>query len=111
MINLVNGGKDVVNAMLRRTRTSTASSSSARRGSRKHVYSAAAEHGKRVQALGGAKNFMVVMPDAVMDKTVENIIGSAFGAPASAAWPARSWSRSATRRSRCSTTCCQGRGR
>ena len=35
----------------------------------------AAENGKRVQALGGAKNHMVVMPDAVMDKTVDNIIG------------------------------------
>jgi len=36
--------------------------------------------GKRVQALGGAKNHMVVMPDAVIDKTVEGILGSAFGA-------------------------------
>ena len=36
--------------------------------------------GKRVQALGGAKNHMVVMPDAVIDKTVDGIIGSAFGA-------------------------------
>ena len=33
-----------------------------------------------MQALGGAKNHMVVMPDAVIDKTVEGIIGSAFGA-------------------------------
>src|SRR5208337_3497784 len=31
-------------------------------------------------ALGGAKNYMIVMPDAVMDKTVSNLIGSAFGA-------------------------------
>ena len=36
--------------------------------------------GKRVQALGGAKNHLVVMPDADMPKTVEAIIGSAFGA-------------------------------
>src|SRR5688572_7725400 len=40
----------------------------------------AAKAGKRVQALGGAKNHMVVMPDAVIDKTVNGIIGSAFGA-------------------------------
>ena len=46
----------------------------------KYVYERAAANGKRVQALGGAKNFMVVMPDAVMGKTVSNIIGSAFGA-------------------------------
>ena len=46
----------------------------------KLVYERSARAGKRVQALGGAKNHMVVMPDAVMDKTVDNIIGSAFGA-------------------------------
>ena len=44
------------------------------------VYERAAKAGKRVQALGGAKNHMVVMPDAVIDKTVDGIIGSAFGA-------------------------------
>jgi malonate-semialdehyde dehydrogenase (acetylating)/methylmalonate-semialdehyde dehydrogenase len=44
------------------------------------VYERAAKAGKRVQALGGAKNHMVVMPDAVIDKTVNGIIGSAFGA-------------------------------
>src|SRR5207237_7028815 len=46
----------------------------------RYVYERAAANGKRVQALGGAKNFMVVMPDAVMPKTVGNILGSAFGA-------------------------------
>src|ERR671915_2444859 len=44
------------------------------------VYERAAKAGKRVQALGGAKNHMVVMPDAVIDKTVAGIVGSAFGA-------------------------------
>jgi malonate-semialdehyde dehydrogenase (acetylating)/methylmalonate-semialdehyde dehydrogenase len=44
------------------------------------VYERAAKAGKRVQALGGAKNHMVVMPDAVVDRTVAGIIGSAFGA-------------------------------
>jgi malonate-semialdehyde dehydrogenase (acetylating)/methylmalonate-semialdehyde dehydrogenase len=44
------------------------------------VYERAAQAGKRVQALGGAKNHMVVMPDAVIDETVTGIIGSAFGA-------------------------------
>src|SRR5581483_11507685 len=46
----------------------------------KIVYEGAAKHGKRVQALGGAKNHMVVMPDAVIEKTVDGLIGSAFGA-------------------------------
>src|SRR5262249_52136034 len=45
----------------------------------KYIYRRAAEKGKRVQALGGAKNFMVVMPDAIVDKTVSNVLGSAFG--------------------------------
>src|SRR5690348_10996310 len=46
----------------------------------KHVYETSARHGKRVQALGGAKNHLVVMPDADLDKSVEAILGSAFGA-------------------------------
>src|SRR5579862_2176593 len=46
----------------------------------KYIYKTAAAGGKRVQALGGAKNHLVVMPDADMPKTVEAIIGSAFGA-------------------------------
>ncbi len=46
----------------------------------KHIYATAAAEGKRVQALGGAKNHLIVMPDADMPKTVEAIIGSAFGA-------------------------------
>jgi len=43
------------------------------------VYARAAARGKRVQALGGAKNHMVVMPDADLDTAVEAIVGSAFG--------------------------------
>jgi malonate-semialdehyde dehydrogenase (acetylating) / methylmalonate-semialdehyde dehydrogenase len=46
----------------------------------KYIYATAAAQGKRVQALGGAKNHIVVMPDADMPKTVDAIIASAFGA-------------------------------
>ena len=46
----------------------------------KYVYQTAAAHGKRVQALGGAKNHLVVMPDANIEKSVEAIMSSAFGA-------------------------------
>ena len=44
-----------------------------------YIYTKGAENGKRVQALGGAKNHMMVMPDADMDKTVDALVGSAYG--------------------------------
>jgi len=44
-----------------------------------YIYETGARHGKRVQALGGAKNHMVVMPDADMAQTVDALIGSAYG--------------------------------
>jgi len=43
------------------------------------IYERGAHHGKRVQALGGAKNHMVVMPDANLDKAVDALIGAAYG--------------------------------
>ncbi|RTR02925.1 CoA-acylating methylmalonate-semialdehyde dehydrogenase [Halomonas nitroreducens] len=43
------------------------------------IYERGARHGKRVQALGGAKNHMVVMPDANLDKAVDALIGAAYG--------------------------------
>jgi len=45
----------------------------------KHVYTTAAANGKRVQALGGAKNALIVLPDADLKSTVESIVSSAFG--------------------------------
>ncbi|MFM8610464.1 MAG: CoA-acylating methylmalonate-semialdehyde dehydrogenase [Burkholderiaceae bacterium] len=44
-----------------------------------YIYETGARHGKRVQALGGAKNHMVVMPDADIDQAVDALIGSAYG--------------------------------
>jgi malonate-semialdehyde dehydrogenase (acetylating)/methylmalonate-semialdehyde dehydrogenase len=44
-----------------------------------HIYETGARHGKRVQALGGAKNHLVVMPDADLDLAVDALIGSAYG--------------------------------
>lgn len=46
----------------------------------KYIYQTSAAHGKRVQALGGAKNHLIVMPDADFEKSVEAIVSSAFGA-------------------------------
>ncbi len=77
--NLVHGDKRAVDALLDhplvRAVSFVGSSPVAR-----YVYETAAKRGKRVQALGGAKNHLVVMPDADLEKTVEAILGSAFGA-------------------------------
>ncbi|MCP3380337.1 CoA-acylating methylmalonate-semialdehyde dehydrogenase [Bradyrhizobium sp. CCGUVB4N] len=45
----------------------------------RYIYETAAHHGKRCQALGGAKNHMIVMPDADMDQAVDALIGAAYG--------------------------------
>jgi len=78
VVNLVHGAHDVVNAILD-SRGISAVSFVGSVNTAKYIYRRAAEKGKRVQALGGAKNYMVVMPDAVVDKTVSNVLGSAFG--------------------------------
>ncbi len=44
-----------------------------------YIYETGAKHGKRVQALGGAKNHMVVMPDADIDQAVDGLIGAGYG--------------------------------
>jgi malonate-semialdehyde dehydrogenase (acetylating) / methylmalonate-semialdehyde dehydrogenase len=44
-----------------------------------YIYETGAHHGKRVQALGGAKNHMIVMPDADLEQSVDALIGSAYG--------------------------------
>ena len=79
VVNLVNGGREVVEGILDHPGIDAVSFVGSAPVAR-IVYERAAHAGKRVQALGGAKNHMVVMPDAVVDKTVEGIIGSAFGA-------------------------------
>src|SRR5947209_772841 len=79
VVNLVNGGRDVVQGILAHPGIDAVSFVGSAPVAR-IVYEGAAKAGKRVQALGGAKNHMVVMPDAVIDKTVDGIIGSAFGA-------------------------------
>jgi malonate-semialdehyde dehydrogenase (acetylating)/methylmalonate-semialdehyde dehydrogenase len=45
----------------------------------RHVYESAARHGKRAQALGGAKNHLVVLPDADLDQAADGLIGAAYG--------------------------------
>ena len=79
VVNLVNGGREVVEGILDHPGIDAVSFVGSAPVAR-IVYERSAKAGKRVQALGGAKNHMVVMPDAVIDKTVEGILASAFGA-------------------------------
>src|SRR5262249_36881534 len=79
VLNLVHGGKEAVNALLEHPLVKAVSFVGSTPVA-KYIYTTAAAQGKRVQALGGAKNHLIVMADADMPKTVEAIIGSAFGA-------------------------------
>jgi malonate-semialdehyde dehydrogenase (acetylating)/methylmalonate-semialdehyde dehydrogenase len=79
VVNLVNGGREIVTGILEHPGIDAVSFVGSAPVARL-VYEGAAKAGKRVQALGGAKNHMVVMPDAVIEPTVDGIIGSAFGA-------------------------------
>jgi malonate-semialdehyde dehydrogenase (acetylating)/methylmalonate-semialdehyde dehydrogenase len=79
VVNLVNGGREIVEGILAHPGIDAVSFVGSAPVA-KLVYEGAARAGKRVQALGGAKNHIVIMPDAVIDKTVDGIIGSAFGA-------------------------------
>jgi malonate-semialdehyde dehydrogenase (acetylating)/methylmalonate-semialdehyde dehydrogenase len=78
VLNLVHGAKEVVNALLAHPGIAGISFVGSSPVAQ-HVYQEAAKHGKRVQALGGAKNHIVVMPDADLDRTVANVSESLFG--------------------------------
>ncbi len=79
VVSLIHGGKEAVDALLHHPLVKAVSFVGSTPVA-KYIYATAAAEGKRVQALGGAKNHLIVMPDADMPKTVEAIIGSAFGA-------------------------------
>ena len=79
VVNLVNGGRDAVNAILEHPGIDGVSFVGSTPVAR-HVYETAAEHGKRVQALGGAKNHVIVMPDADLESAVDGVLSSAFHA-------------------------------
>ena len=79
VFNVVNGDKEAVDTLLTDPRVQAVGFV----GSTPiadYIYTTASANGKRVQALGGAKNHLVVMPDADLDKTVDALMGSAFGA-------------------------------
>jgi len=79
VFNLVHGDKVAVDGLLQHPRVRAISFVGSTPVA-KYIYENAAKNGKRVQALGGAKNHLVVMPDADLDKTTDAIISSAFGA-------------------------------
>jgi malonate-semialdehyde dehydrogenase (acetylating)/methylmalonate-semialdehyde dehydrogenase len=79
VINLVNGGKETVNALLDHPRIKAISFVGSTRTA-EYIYARAAARGKRVQASGGAKNTIVVMPDADLDAHLGTIMNSCFGA-------------------------------
>lgn len=78
VLNVVHGDKEAVDTLL--TDPDVAAVSFV--GSTpiaQYIYATAAAHGKRVQALGGAKNHMVIMPDADMDQAIDALMGAAYG--------------------------------
>ncbi len=78
VFSIVNGAKEVVNSILEHPGIEAVSFVGSQPVA-EHVYTHGTAHGKRVQALAGAKNSMIVMPDAVLDRVVPNIIASAYG--------------------------------
>jgi malonate-semialdehyde dehydrogenase (acetylating)/methylmalonate-semialdehyde dehydrogenase len=78
VVNLVNGGRDVVNAICDHPGIRAVSFVGSTPVAR-HVYQRATHAGKRVQALGGAKNFVVVMPDANFERSIGIISESFYG--------------------------------
>ena len=78
VLNVVNGGKEAVDTLLTDERVQAVSFVGSTAVA-KYVYNTAAEHDKRCQALGGAKNHAIVMQDAEMENTVNALIGAAFG--------------------------------
>ena len=66
VFNLVHGGRPAVDALITHPIA-------------KYIYETGIKHGKRVQANGGAKNYIVIMPDADVGKAVENLATAAFG--------------------------------
>jgi malonate-semialdehyde dehydrogenase (acetylating)/methylmalonate-semialdehyde dehydrogenase len=78
VLNVVNGDKEAVDAILTEPRIRAVgfvgSSSIA-----EYIYATGCAHGKRVQCFGGAKNHMIVMPDADMNQAVDALIGAGYG--------------------------------
>jgi len=78
VLNVVHGDKEMVDAILKHPHIKAVSFVGSSDVAQ-HVYTEAAKSGKRVQAMGGAKNHGIVLPDADLDQTVADVIGAAYG--------------------------------
>lgn len=78
VFNVVQGDKEAVDALLSHPKVAAISFVGSTPIA-KYIHETAAKNGKRVQALGGAKNHLVVMPDADLDQAVDALIGAAYG--------------------------------
>ena len=78
VMNVVNGDKEAVDTLLTHPDVAGVSFVGSTPGA-EYIYQTASNHGKRVQALGGAKNHMVIMPDADMDQAADALMGAAYG--------------------------------
>lgn len=78
VFNVVIGDKEAVDTLLTDPRVQAVSFVGSTPVAR-HVYSTASLHGKRVQAMGGAKNHMIIMPDADLDQAADALMGAAYG--------------------------------
>ena len=79
VFNVVQGGKDVVNRLLEHPEVEAVSFVGSTPVA-EYIHRTASANGKRVQALGGAKNHMVIMPDADLDQAADALMGAAYGA-------------------------------
>lgn len=78
VLNMVHGAKDIVNGMCTHPDIKGVSFVGSTPIA-EHVYRTGTHHGKRVQALGGAKNYLVVMPDAEFEQTTKILVESCYG--------------------------------
>jgi len=78
VLNVINGDKTAVDTLLTDKRVQAVSFVGSTPIA-EYIYSTAAANGKRCQALGGAKNHAIIMPDADMDNAVNQLVGAAFG--------------------------------
>ena len=97
VLNIVHGGRECVDALLTHPKVRAISFVGSTRIA-KYVYETGTKHGKRVQANGGAKNYIVVMPDADVSRTERLSRPRPSAARANAAWRARRRSLSVRRR-------------
>ena len=78
VLNVVNGGKEAVETLLEDPRVQAVGFVGSTPIAA-HVYATATAHGKRAQCFGGAKNHLIVMPDADLDQATEALIGAGYG--------------------------------